>query len=139
MTTSSKSAIRMDNKYNTATLPNGLRIIHRSSSSPVVYCGFQINAGTRNETEGEWVWRTFANMLRFKGTSKRTPLSILNCLESVGGDLNAFTNKEDTVYYAAIPKEHASRAVKLLTDMVFDSQYPAAELKKEVEVIWPSG
>ena len=125
----------MDNKYNTATLPNGLRIIHRSSSSPVVYCGFQINAGTRNEMEGEMGMAHFCEHASFKGTSKRTPLSILNCLESVGGDLNAFTNKEDTVYYAAIPKEHASRAVKLLTDMVFDSQYPAAELKKEVEVI----
>ena len=105
MTTSSKSAIRMDNKYNTATLPNGLRIIHRSSSSPVVYCGFQINAGTRNETEGEMGMAHFCEHASFKGTSKRTPLSILNCLESVGGDLNAFTNKEDTVYYTTRSEE----------------------------------
>ena len=94
----------MDNKYNTATLANGLRIIHRSSSSPVVYCGFQINAGTRNEKDDEMGMAHFCEHASFKGTSKRTPLSILNCLESVGGDINAFTNKEHTVYYAAIPK-----------------------------------
>ena len=125
----------MDNKYNTATLANGLRIIHRSSSSPVVYCGYRINAGTRNESEAEMGMAHFCEHASFKGTSKRSALSILNCLESVGGDINAFTNKEETVYHAAIPKEHAPRAVKLLTDMVFDSQYPAAELRKEIEVI----
>lgn len=125
----------MDKKYNTATLFNGLRIIHRPSSSPVVYCGYQINAGTRNETPEEMGMAHFCEHASFKGTSKRTPFNILNCLESVGGDLNAFTNKEDTVYYAALPKEHAFRAVKLLTDMVFDSQYPDNELKKEIEVI----
>ena len=72
----------MDNKYNTATLPNGLRIIHRNSSSPVVYCGYRINAGTRNESEAEMGMAHFCEHASFKGTSKRSALSILNCLES---------------------------------------------------------
>ena len=125
----------MDNKYNTATLPNGLRIIHRPSSSPVVYCGFQINAGTRNEGSDEMGLAHLCEHASFKGTSKRSSINILNCLDSVGGDINAFTNKEDTVYHAAIPREHAPRAVKLLTDMVFDSKYPEGELRREIEVI----
>ncbi len=122
-------------KYNTYTLDNGLRIIHLPSDSKVVYCGYQINAGTRDEEPGEEGLAHFCEHVTFKGTERRKAWHILNCLESVGGDLNAYTNKEGTVYYAAILKEHISRAVDLLSDIVFHSTYPQQEIDKEVEVI----
>lgn len=122
-------------KYNTYTLDNGLRIIHLPSDSKVVYCGYQINAGTRNEDPGEEGLAHFCEHVTFKGTERRKAWHILNCLESVGGDLNAYTNKEGTVYYSAILKEHIARAVDLLTDIVFHSVYPQAEIDKEIEVI----
>lgn len=122
-------------KYNTYTLDNGLRIIHLPSDSKVVYCGYQINAGTRNEEPGEEGLAHFCEHVTFKGTERRKAWHIPNCLESVGGDLNAYTNKEGTVYYSAILKEHIARAVDLLTDIVFHSVYPQAEIDKEVEVI----
>ena len=122
-------------KYNTYTLDNGLRIIHLPSDSKVVYCGYQINAGTRNEEPGEEGLAHFCEHVTFKGTERRKAWHILNCLESVGGYLNAYTNKEGTVYYSAILKEHIARAVDLLSDIVFHSVYPQAEIDKEVEVI----
>ena len=122
-------------KYNTYTLDNGLRIIHLPSDSKVVYCGYQINAGTRNEEPGEEGLAHFCEHVTFKGTERRKAWHILNCLESVGGDLNAYTNKEGTVYYSAILKEHIGRAVDLLSDIVFHSVYPQTEIDKEVEVI----
>ena len=122
-------------KYNTYILDNGLRIIHLPSDSKVVYCGYQINAGTRNEEPGEEGLAHFCEHVTFKGTERRKAWHILNSLESVGGDLNAYTNKEGTVYYSAILKEHIARAVDLLTDIVFHSVYPQAEIDKEVEVI----
>mgnify|MGYP000384642495 CR=1 FL=1 len=122
-------------QYNTAMLPNGLRIIHRPSASPVIYCGYAVNAGTRDELPGEEGMAHFVEHMTFKGTEKRKAIQILNCLERVGGDLNAFTGKEDTVYHAAILHEHTARAVDLLTDIVFNSTYPQADIDKEVEVI----
>jgi predicted Zn-dependent peptidase len=122
-------------KYNTYTLSNGLRVIHLPSASPVVYCGYEIAAGTRDEEPGEEGLAHFVEHVTFKGTARRSSLQILNTLERVGGDLNAFTQKEDTVYYAAILKEHLPKAVDVLTDIVFHSTYPQTEIDKEVEVI----
>ena len=122
-------------KYNTYTLSNGLRVIHLPSASPVVYCGYEIAAGTRNEEPGEEGLAHFVEHVTFKGTERRRSMQILNTLERVGGDLNAFTQKEDTVYYAAILKEHLPKAVDVLTDIVFHSIYPQMEIDKEVEVI----
>ena len=122
-------------KYNTHTLPNGLRIIHLPSASRVVYCGYQIAAGTRDEKTGEEGMAHFCEHMTFKGTEKRDALQIINALEGLGGELNAFTNKEDTTFYAAISKEHFAQAVNVLTDIVFHSQYPQQEIDKEVEVI----
>ncbi len=127
--------LHLEMKYNTYTLDNGLRIIHLPSDSQVVYCGYQINAGTRNEEPGEEGLAHFCEHVTFKGTERRKAWHILNCLESVGGDLNAYTNKEGTVYYSAILKEHIARAVDLLSDIVFHSVYPQSEIDKEVEVI----
>ena len=122
-------------KYNTYTLSNGLRVIHLPSASPVVYCGYEIAAGTRDEMPGDEGLAHFVEHATFKGTERRSSLQILNTLERVGGDLNAFTVKEDTVYYAAILKEHLAKAVDVLTDIVFHSTYPQTEIDKEVEVI----
>ena len=122
-------------KYNTYTLENGLRIIHLPSASQVVWCGYDLAVGSRDEQPGEEGLAHFCEHMSFKGTEQRSALQVINALESVGGELNAFTNKEDTVFYAAVTKEHFAKAVGLLTDIVFHSQYPQHEIDKEVEVI----
>ena len=121
--------------YNTHTLANGLRIIHAQNTSAVAYCGFAIDAGTRDEDKNEQGMAHFVEHLMFKGTQKRHAWHILNRMEHVGGDLNAFTNKEETVVYSAFLTEHFPRAVELLADIVFHSTYPQHEIDKEVEVI----
>ena len=121
--------------YNTHTLANGLRVIHLHDASPVVYCGFGINVGSRDEQSDEEGLAHFCEHVTFKGTERRRSWHVLNSLERVGGDLNAFTNKEDTVYYSAILREHLPRAVDLLADIVLHSTYPQAEIDREVEVI----
>lgn len=121
--------------YNTHTLSNGLRIIHAHNQSAVAYCGFAVDAGTRDEADHEQGMAHFVEHLIFKGTRKRHAWHILNRMEHVGGDLNAYTNKEETVVYSAFLAEHFPRAVELLADIVFHSTYPQAEIDKEVEVI----
>ncbi len=121
--------------YNTFTLPNGLRIIHAPNQSNVAYCGFAVDAGTRDENEQEQGMAHFVEHLIFKGTQKRHAWHILNRMENVGGDLNAYTNKEETVIYSAFLAEHFPRAVELLADIVFHSTFPQHEIDKEVEVI----
>lgn len=122
-------------RYQTAVLENGLRIIALSTTSPVVYCGYQLNVGTANELPDEEGIAHFCEHVTFKGTTRRTAIDVIQCLEQVGGDLNAFTTKTDTVYYSAILKDHLPRAIDLLTDIVFHSIYPQNEINKEVEVI----
>ena len=121
--------------YNTHTLANGIRIIHAPRPSAVAYCGFAIDAGTRDEKAGQQGMAHFVEHLLFKGTEKRRAWHILNRMEHVGGDLNAYTNKEETVVYSAFLVEHFPRAVELLSDIVFHSTFPQAEIDKEVEVI----
>src|SRR3712207_4013228 len=103
-------------RYNIATLENGLRIIHLPSDAKVVYCGYEINAGTADETPDEEGIAHFCEHATFKGTLQRKALDVINFLEDVGGDLNAFTTKSDTVYYSAILNTHIARAVDLLSD-----------------------
>ena len=119
-------------EYNTLALPSGLRVIHLPSASPVVYCGYAIAAGTRDELPGQEGMAHFCEHTTFKGTARRRAWHILNCLESVGGDLNAFTTKEDTVYYAATLRDHVARAVDLLTEKaaVFPSK---GEMRKTTQ------
>ncbi len=121
--------------YHTFTLPNGLRIIHAPNRSEVVYCGFAVDAGTRDEAAGEQGMAHFVEHLLFKGTQKRHAWHILNRMENVGGDLNAYTNKEETMIYCTFLAEHFNRAVELLADIVFHSTFPPHEIEKEVEVI----
>ena len=126
---------RAEMQYNIHTLSNGLRIIHEPSSSKVAYCGFAVDAGTRDEAENEQGMAHFVEHLIFKGTRKRKAWHILNRMENVGGDLNAYTNKEETVIYSAFLTEHFGRALELLADIVFHSTFPQNEIEKETEVI----
>ena len=126
---------RAEMQYNIHTLSNGLRIIHEPSSSKVAYCGFAVDAGTRDEAENEQGMAHFVEHLIFKGTRKRKAWHILNRMENVGGDLNAYTNKEETVIYSAFLTEHFGRALELLADIVFHSTFPQNEIEKETEGI----
>ncbi len=121
--------------YQTFTCSNGLRVIHLASPSAVIYCGLAVKAGTRHERPGEEGIAHFCEHLSFKGTHRRTAVQIINALEGVGGELNAFTNKEDTVYYAATTRQHFAQTVDVLCDIVFSSEYPQHEVEKECEVV----
>ncbi len=117
-------------------LDNGLRvIIDDAASANVVYAGIAVAAGTRYELPHEAGMAHFVEHMTFKGTPRLTSLQILNRMESVGGDLNAYTGKEEVVYYSTFPRQHLSRALSLLTDITFNSLYPQAELEKEREVV----
>lgn len=117
------------------TLQNGLRIVVVPHPSEVVYCGYVVCAGTRNEVAEDFGLAHFIEHLSFKGTERRRAWHINNYLERVGGDLNAFTNKQETVYHATVLRQDFARAADLLTDIVFHSQYPEAELHREAEVV----
>lgn len=121
--------------YLSSVLPNGLRIVHLPTDSPVSYCGFAVNAGTRDEAPGEYGLAHFVEHMLFKGTVRRRAWHILNRMENVGGELNAYTSKEETFVYSVFMEEHFGRAVELLADLVFGSQFPAHEIEKEVDVI----
>lgn len=119
----------------TYQLENGLRIIQIPSPTNVAYCGISIDAGTRDEESGEEGMAHFCEHMMFKGTQRRKAWHIINRMEAVGGDLNAYTNKEETVVYSAFMKEHFERAAELIFDIVFHSTYPQHEIDKECEVI----
>ena len=122
-------------EFHQHTLPCGLRIIHEPSDSRVLYCGYVMCVGTRHEDVADEGMAHFIEHMSFKGTEHRRSIHITNGLERVGGDLNAYTTKQETVYYATVLKEDFKRAADLLTDIVFHSTYPQAEIDKEVEVI----
>ena len=126
---------RQTSNYDTATLANGLRIIRHTSPTDVVYAGYAIDAGTRDEEPDEHGLAHFVEHMLFKGTVKRRPWHILNRMEHVGGDLNACTSKEETIIYTAALRKDFSRAIELLTDIVFHSTFPEREVPREVEVI----
>lgn len=119
----------------TETFDNGLRLIFMPSPTDVAYCGYTVGAGTRDEMSDEQGMAHFIEHMSFKGTEKRRSWHILNRMEAVGADLNAFTTKEETVFYSSSLTRDFERAVELLTDIVFHSTFPAAELEKERGVI----
>ncbi len=122
-------------QYFTHTLPNGLRIILQHTTSQVAYAGYAVNAGTRDEDADNPGMAHFIEHMLFKGTERRKAWHILNRMEHVGGDLNAFTNKEEMVVYCSFMLQDFPRAVELLTDLVFHSVFPEREMEKEREVI----
>ena len=119
----------------TLILDNGLRVVTETTPTDVVYCGIAVDAGTRDEKPGEEGIAHFTEHLTFKGTNRRRSWHILNRMESVGGDLNSFTGREETVYYCTFLKQHFGRAIDLLLDIVLNSTYPQHEMDKEVEVV----
>lgn len=121
--------------WDTAQLSNGLRLVWESSASDVVYCGYVVGAGTRHEEPADAGMAHFVEHMTFKGTARRRAHHINSYLESVGGELNAFTNKQETVFHATVMRRDFTRAADLLTDIVFHSLYPQAEIDKEVDVI----
>lgn len=116
-------------------LKNGIRIIYKQTSSNVAHCGFVINAGSRDENISENGIAHFIEHTLFKGTKKRKAYHILNRIDSVGGEINAYTTKEKTCIYASFMSEHLERAVELLSDILFNSTFNENELEKEKEVI----
>lgn len=121
--------------YQIHTLSNGLRIIYKPDKMAVCYCGMAINAGSRDENDDQQGLAHFAEHMLFKGTVKKRSGHIINRLENVGGELNAFTSKEETVVYAGVLKEHLEKAVELIGDIVFHSTFPEKEFEKERVII----
>ena len=122
-------------QYSSLILTNGLRIIHLPSESPVSYCGYVVCAGTRDEKADQYGLAHFVEHMLFKGTEKRKVRHILNRMETVGGELNAYTTKEETFLYTVCLKEDIERAIELLSDVIFSSKFPETEVEKEREVV----
>lgn len=120
----------------TSSLPNGLKIIHQQvKNSTVFHCGVFVNAGSRDENKDERGVAHFLEHALFKGTKKRKAFHILNRLDVVGGELNAYTTKEETVVYASVLNTHMNRALEILADITFESSFPEHELVKEKAVV----
>ncbi|MDR3219641.1 MAG: insulinase family protein [Dysgonamonadaceae bacterium] len=122
-------------QYFSFRLANGLRIVHLPSDSIVSYCGFAVNAGARDEKPTQHGMAHFVEHMLFKGTRKRKAWHILNRMENVGGELNAYTTKEETFIYSVCLSQDVERAIELLSDLVGHSQFPAQEIEKEREVV----
>ncbi|MDL2256606.1 insulinase family protein [Bacteroidales bacterium OttesenSCG-928-I14] len=121
--------------YESYTLSNNLRLIYLPSTSAVSYCGFAVKAGTRHEEAHQFGLAHFVEHMLFKGTKKRRAWHILNRMENVGGEINAYTAKEETFLYSVCLSEDIDRAMELLSDLIFNSQYPNSEIPKEKEVV----
>jgi len=122
-------------EFYTYTLPNGIRGIHRQVRSNVAHCALVINAGSRDELPSQYGLAHFTEHALFKGTHRRKAYQV-NCrLENLGGELNAYTTKEDTTVHATTLRSDFAKAVELLSDVVFESTFPDRELDKEREVI----
>jgi predicted Zn-dependent peptidase len=124
------------NKYQIHTFPNGIRLIHQQvPNTKIAHCGFMLDIGSRNELPEEVGIAHFWEHMAFKGTSKRKAFHIINRLEVVGGDLNAYTTKEKICFHASLLDSHFEKAVDLLTDITFHSTFPEKEINKEKGVI----
>lgn len=119
----------------TFVLKNGIRIIHQETKSPVSHFGVIINTGSRDEEENEQGIAHFIEHVIFKGTQSRKAFHILNRIEDVGGELNAYTTKEETAVYATFLSEYYQRSMELISDILVNSTFPAKELEREKEVV----
>ncbi|MFH0760444.1 MAG: pitrilysin family protein [Bacteroidota bacterium] len=122
-------------EYFVHTLANGIRVVHMPNDSEVAWCGLLVNTGSRDELEHEYGMAHFIEHVIFKGTKRRKAYHILSRLDDVGGEINAYTTKEETAFYASFLCQHYDRATELIADIVFNSTFPDAELEKEREVI----
>lgn len=117
------------------TLNNGIRLVHHSIPGLVAHCGIIINTGSRDETDHEHGIAHFIEHMLFKGTKKRKPYHILSRLEDVGGELNAYTTKEETAVHASFLKEDYERAIEIISDITFNSIFSEKEIEKEKDVV----
>ncbi|KIO76094.1 zinc protease [Pedobacter lusitanus] len=122
-------------EYNVHTLPNGIRLLHVPSASAISHACIIVNSGSRDETESQAGLAHFIEHLIFKRTEKRNTNQILNRLESVGADLNAYTTKEYTCIHASFLHPYLDRTLELFNDIVFHSTFPEEEMEKEKGVI----
>lgn len=122
-------------EYQMFTLMNGIRVIHQQVDSPVAHFGLIVNTGSRDEQEHEQGMAHFIEHTIFKGTPKRKAVQIINRLEDVGGELNAYTTKEETAIYSTFLNNYYSRTIELISDIVINSSFPIKELELEKEVI----
>lgn len=123
-------------EHNLYTLRNGIRVVHnRVTSTKIVHCGIMLDIGSRDENTANQGIAHFWEHMAFKGTRKRKAFHILNRLESLGGELNAFTDKEKILFYASLRDDYFERAVELLADITFDSVFPAPQIDRERNVI----
>jgi predicted Zn-dependent peptidase len=125
----------MASGLHTYQLKNGIRLIHRSNTSEVAHFGLIVHTGTRDENRDEHGLAHFMEHMFFKGTGKRTPYQIISRLEDVGGEINAYTTKEETALYASFLKQDYKRAMELIQDIFLHSSFPDKEREKEAEVI----
>jgi len=116
-------------------LNNGIRVIHKASNTPIVHFGFFIDAGSRDETLPEKGMAHFIEHVIFKGTKNRRSSQIFNAIENLGGELNAYTAKEETCIHCSVLKEHFEIAADVISDVVFNSIFPEKELEKEKDII----
>ena len=121
--------------YEYFTLNNGIRIVHKQVAGKVAHLGMIINTGSRDEEDYEHGIAHFIEHVIFKGTHKRKAYHVISRLEDVGGEIDAYTTKEETAIYASFLKEYYSRALELFADIIFNSSFPDKELEKEKEVI----
>jgi predicted Zn-dependent peptidase len=118
------------------SLPNGIRVVYQQVyNTRIVHCGVVLDVGSRDENESTQGITHFWEHMAFKGTRKRKAYHILNSLDSVGGELNAFTDKEKVVFYASVRDHHFARALDVLSDITFASIFPASQIEKERGVI----
>ena len=123
------------NKKLVTILDNKLRVAYLPCSSEVAYVGLGIQVGSSDERPEEYGMSHFIEHMLFKGTHSRSNYKVISYLENVGGELNAYTTKEETFIYAAVPKEYLARAVDLIADIVFNSSFPEGEMEKEKDVV----
>jgi predicted Zn-dependent peptidase len=122
--------------YQIHTLPNGIRVLHKQvTSTKISHSGFVLDIGSRDEKEHQQGLAHFWEHMAFKGTTKRKSFHIINRLESLGGELNAYTTKEKICFYASVLEKHSDKAFDLLTDITFNSVFPGREIEKERGVI----
>ena len=117
-------------------LPNGVRLVVRRIDSPVVYVGVMVGVGTRDELPTENGMAHYIEHCVFKGTERHTARQIINSIEGIGGEINAYTTKEETTFYAATLPEHLRRTLRLLAEMVLRPTFPKHETDKELGVIF---
>lgn len=126
-----------ENQTHYFTLSNGIRVVFRPNTSSILYCGLAIGTGTRDEQSPDlYGMAHFIEHTVFKGTGKRSARQIINRIEDVGGEINAYTTKEETFFYTAVLPQYFARATELIADMINNPTFPDKEIKKEREVIY---